>query len=250
MAVVKGYPDARVERDRHPRGGPDMDQRVKATANVLRAPRAAAFAGILFSLMLGVALILIRATIPEDPSDSGAWMTDDRKELVKFALGLIPFAGIAFLWFIGVVRDRIGALEDRLFATVFLGSGLLFVALLFVAASVAAGVLFAPALEDDEAAWSFGRYVSFTLLSIYAMRMGALFVLSTTTIAVRTGIAPRWLGILGYVVTVALLVGVGINGWVSLLMPAWVLLLSIQILLSNRAGGGDEGPERAAGPAP
>jgi hypothetical protein len=226
-----------------------MDQRVTATANVLRAPRAAAFAGILFSVLLGVALILIRATIPEDPSDPAGWMTEDRKELVKFALGLIPFAGIAFLWFIGVVRDRIGALEDRLFATVFLGSGLLFVALLFVAASVAGGVLFTPELEEDAAAWSFGRYVSFTLLSTYAMRMGALFVLSTTTIAIRTGIAPRWLGILGYVVAVALLVGVDVNGWVALLLPAWILLLSVQILLSNRAARRNEVGEVADGAA-
>jgi hypothetical protein len=27
---------------------------------------------------------------------------------VSLALGLLPFAGIAFLWFIGVVRDRLG----------------------------------------------------------------------------------------------------------------------------------------------
>ena len=54
-------------------------------------------------------------------------------------MNLIPFAGIAFLWFIGVLRDRIGEREDRFFATVFLGSGLLFVAMLFVAAAIAAG---------------------------------------------------------------------------------------------------------------
>ena len=43
----------------------------------------------------------------------------------------MPFAGIAFLWFIGVVRDQLGEVEDRLFSTVFLGSGLLFLAMLF-----------------------------------------------------------------------------------------------------------------------
>ena len=49
------------------------------------------------------------------------------------AVSLIPFAGIAFLWFIGVIRTRLGDREDKLFATVFLGSRLLFVALLFLA---------------------------------------------------------------------------------------------------------------------
>jgi hypothetical protein len=39
---------------------------------------------------------------------------------VAIGLNLIPFAGIAFLWFIGVIRDRIGAHEDRFFATVLL----------------------------------------------------------------------------------------------------------------------------------
>jgi len=49
----------------------------------------------------------------------------------------LPFAGIAFLWFIGVLRDRLGELEDRFFATVFLGSGLLFLAMLFASCSSA-----------------------------------------------------------------------------------------------------------------
>ena len=57
------------------------------------------------------------------------------------ALNLLPFAGIAFLWFIGVVRDRIGQGEDRFFATVFLGSGLLFIAMLFVTGAVAGGLV-------------------------------------------------------------------------------------------------------------
>ena len=55
---------------------------------------------------------------------------------MAIALNLVPFAGIAFLWFIGVLRDRIGEREDRFFATVFLGSGLLFVAMIFVAAGI------------------------------------------------------------------------------------------------------------------
>ena len=54
---------------------------------------------------------------------------------------LLPFAGIAFLWFIAVVRDRLGELEDRFFATAFLGSGLLFIAMVFNAAAVAGGII-------------------------------------------------------------------------------------------------------------
>ena len=52
-------------------------------------------------------------------------------------LYLLPFAGIMFLWFVAVIRDQVGELEDRFFATVFFGSGLLFVATLFAAAAAA-----------------------------------------------------------------------------------------------------------------
>jgi hypothetical protein len=67
------------------------------------------------------------AGVPARPSDAGEWLTiRSRREQVEFALGLLLFAGIAFLWFIGVIRDRLGDREDRFFATIFLGSGLLF----------------------------------------------------------------------------------------------------------------------------
>ena len=95
----------------------------------LRTPRAAAVAGIIFSALLITALVLLRLSAPAHASNPGAWLSNPRNRAeVAVALNLIPFAGIAFLWFIGVLRDRIGDREDRFFATVFLGSGLLFVA--------------------------------------------------------------------------------------------------------------------------
>jgi len=45
------------------------------------------------------------------------------------------------LWFIGVLRDRLGEREDKFFATVFFGSGLLFLAMLFAAAAVAGALI-------------------------------------------------------------------------------------------------------------
>jgi hypothetical protein len=84
-------------------------------------------------VLLIAALVLLRLSVPADPRVAGTWLTDPgRRVAVKIALDLIPFAGIAFLRFIGVIRDRAGEREDRFFAIVFLGSGLLFVAMLFV----------------------------------------------------------------------------------------------------------------------
>lgn len=207
-----------------------------------RAPRAAAVAGIFFSLLLGTALVLLRLSVPSEPAEAGAWFTSPtRRAAVSVALNLVPFAGIAFLWFIGVVRDRIGQHEDRLFATVFLGSGLLFIAMLFVAAAVGGGTLADPAIQagstPSPGPWGLGRRVTFTVLNTYAMRMGAVFVLSTTTIALRTRIVPRWLGIGGYVVAVTLLIGVGLTAWVNLVLPGWVLTLSVHILLTRPGTG-------------
>jgi hypothetical protein len=203
-----------------------------------RTPRAAAVAGILFSLMLGVALVLIRVSVPSDPLEAGDWLTDpSRRAAVRVALSLVPFAGIAFLWFLGVVRDRVGQQEDRFFATVFLGSGLLFIAMLFVAAALGGGLLSDPVVEakgiPSRDVWGLGRRMTFTLLNVYALRMGAVFILTTSTIGLRARVIPRWIGVFGYAVGVALLVGVSVTVWANLLLPAWIFLLSVHILVSN-----------------
>jgi hypothetical protein len=75
-------------------------------------PRAAAIAGILFSILLIASLALIRISVPANPQDIGAWLSGGWRN-VNLALNMLPFAGIAFLWFIGVVRDRLGQNEDR-----------------------------------------------------------------------------------------------------------------------------------------
>jgi len=113
---------------------------VSLTRKRLTTPRAAAIAGILFALLYGTSLVLIRISIPSDPAAESAWL-ETNATTVSLALNLLPYAGIAFLWFIGVIRDRLGDMEDRLFATVFLGSGLLFLALTFVGAALAGGLL-------------------------------------------------------------------------------------------------------------
>ena len=108
----------------------------------LKTPRAAAIAGILFSVLLITGLVLFRLSVRADPLETGAWLKTN-SNTVALALNLVPFAGIAFLWFIGVLRDRLGELEDRFFATVFLGSGLLFLAMLYASAAVTGGIIIA-----------------------------------------------------------------------------------------------------------
>src|SRR4026208_488491 len=115
----------------------------------LKTPKAAAIAGIAFSLLLLLILWLLRTSIPADPLEPGAGLATDARA-VTVALNLVPFAGVAFLWFIGVLRDRLGEREDRFFATVFLGSGLLFLGMLFVAAGVIGAIIAAFAAAPNE----------------------------------------------------------------------------------------------------
>jgi hypothetical protein len=204
----------------------------------LRTPRAAAVAGIIFSVLLIAALVLLRLSVPANAGVPGSWLTNHgRRTAVDVALSLVPFAGIAFLWFIGVLRDRIGRREDRFFGTVFLGSGLLFVAMLFVTAAVAGGLLAAASASSSPLGsdvLALGRDVTGLLLNVYSMRMAAVFTLTTVTIARRTEIVSRWLTVAGVVTALVLLIAVSFSDWVELLFPAWILALSLDILLAGR----------------
>jgi hypothetical protein len=131
--------------------------------------------------------------------------------------------------------------EDRFFATVFLGSGLLFVAMLFASAAVAAAV---GAVAHDHAgtvftsgAWDLGRHLSHDLLVVYAMRMAAVFMLATSTILLRTSNAPRWLTVSGYAGALLILLTAGFLAWVELVFPVWLFVLSVHILRAGLARG-------------
>ena len=73
----------------------------------LKTPRAAAIAGIVFSVLFVAAFSMLRISVPSDPTEPGEWLKTS-SSLVGFALNLLPFAGIAFLWFVGALRDRLG----------------------------------------------------------------------------------------------------------------------------------------------
>ena len=222
-----------------------MAHQESVTGTGLRTPRAAAAAGIVFSLLLGLALVLLLVSAPSDAATKGAWLTDtSHRATVAVALNLVPFAGIAFLWFMGVVRDRIGEREDRFFASVFLGSGLLFVAMLFVGAAVAGGLIGAVAAGSavpGPDTLTISRQITHLALHVYALRMAAVFTISTATITLRTKVIPRWIGMTGFAVAAVLLVSVGLTPWVDLLFPAWILLLSIDIMRTGlrRSRGAD-----------
>jgi len=206
------------------------------TSGSLRTPKAAAVAGIVFSVLLVVVLGLFRLSVPADPLDSGAWLQRS-SGTVALALNLMPFAGIAFLWFIGVLRDRLGRQEDRFFATVFFGSGLLFLAMLFASAAVIGAVVIVFTAEPDAMVNSttqrLARALAYNLANVYAIKMAGVFMISLSTVIFRTGIVPRWIAILGFVLALSLLVGSYYISWSFIVLPVWVLLISTYILIDN-----------------
>jgi hypothetical protein len=203
----------------------------------LKTPRAAAIAGILFAVLYGTSLVLIRLSIPgEEELANPAWLATSSKA-VTLALNLVPYAGIAFLWFIGVIRDRLGDQEDRFFATVFLGSGLIFLALTFAGAALAGGLLVSYAAEPDKlvesGVFAYGRSVMYQVLNIYAIRMAGVFMLSLATIWLRTGLMHRGWALVTYALALVLLFSIGFSLWVTVIFPGWVLAVSVYFLILN-----------------
>lgn len=204
------------------------------TPHGLKTPRAAAVAGILFSVLLLTSVLLVLQTLRLDPTDPGDWLGAQSWK-VALALNLIPFAGIAFLWFMGVLRDRMGTQEHKLFATVFLGSGLLFVGLLFTSASAIGAILITHAALPRELSGSvtfiLARSFAYHLTSIYALKMAGVFLLTASTIVLRTGITARWTAFVGYAAAALIILGSHFMDWTFLIFPIWVLVVSINILI-------------------
>ena len=212
------------------------EAKISMARRSLKTPRVAAIAGILFALLYGASLVLVRISIPADHAVDAAWL-ETNSRTISLALNLVPYAGIAFLWFIGVIRDRMGDLEDRFFATVFLGSGLLFLSMTFVGVALAGGLLTSYALEKNTllmgGVYTYSRAVVYNLINIYAIRMAGVFMISLGTIWLRTGLMHRGWAFVSYSLALVLLVSVSFSSWVPLIFPSWVLAVSVYFLVLN-----------------
>lgn len=207
------------------------------TVRALTTPRAAALAGVLFAVLFAAVIVLIRSSLPETAQPGARWI-DDGHDKIRLASEIMPFAGICFLWFIGVVRANLGRFEDKFFATVTLGSGLLFLAMMFASAAVGAGLAESRHYSGTEITASgvgvFGQMLLLKLSKTYALRMAAVFMMSLATIWLRTGLMPRWLVYATYLAAVILMVGGDTSMWLTLAFPIWVLIVSVLFL--RRAG--------------
>ena len=219
-------------------------ERINKARQSMRTPRAAAVAGIIFAVLFGTSMILIRLALPTGLT--GPIIHSGSISSLTVAVSLVPYSGIAFLWFIGVVRDHLGDREDKFFATVFLGGAMLFLAMTFSAAAVTTAMIAAyrmnPVAYSQSDISIFARLLVSAIFNVFAIRMGGVVMLSSGTLWIRTAIMPRWLVFLTYGLALFLLLSISLNPWVTLVFPSWVLVISIYILVLNMRRGKESEP--------
>ena len=203
----------------------------------IRSPRSAALAGIIFSVLMVASMLLLSNTTTQSPADISREWLGARANAVSLALGLVPFAGIAFFWFTGVIRDHIGEREDR-FATVFLGSGISYVVLMFIFAATIGAIFGTYTLADDLLVdgdiYIFGFMFMNEILGNYVLRIAGVYMFSIGTIWTRAAVMPRWLTIITYLLALVFLFFASSIREARYVFPAWVFLTSVYILITNR----------------
>jgi hypothetical protein len=203
----------------------------------LRSPRSAAIAGIVFSVLMTTGMVLMYGIAKDVPRDITRDWLESWSGTASVALAMVPFAGIAFLWFTGVIRDRLGAHEDRFFATIFLSSGIITVVLFFVWAAIFGAImgsssLAAVGLADDDI-YIFGFALMNRIIGDYSLRMAGVYMLAIGSLWHRSGIMPRWLTVSTYILALGFLLAASWAREARFIFPAWVFVVSVHILVLN-----------------
>lgn len=162
----------------------------------------AAAAGVVYSVLSGISLAIVNL-VPQSPTghEWRVWIGEEtHRRMLWAALALASVAAVAFLWFVAVVRRRIGDREDRFFATVFFGSAMVHISIWLVAIGSVAALAIDVSTADGSGLdiVSYARGISSALLFVAGPRIQAVFVASTSTMFLRTRVVPAWVAYLGY----------------------------------------------------
>ena len=206
----------------------------------VRSPRAAAIAGIIYAIIIVTVMVLTRRAGNLQPQDITRELLETWSGPFSLVLTLIPFAGIAFLWFTGVVRDRLREREGRFFATLFFGSGIIQVLLLFIWGAILGTILTMANMTSQGIIdivspdiYIFGVLLMNAIIGNFALRMAGLYMLAIGTLWTRTGLMPRWLTLITYFLALGFLVAAERIRDARFIFPAWVFFVSVYILVLN-----------------
>lgn len=212
----------------------DLDARQQRFRRRVRSLEAAAVAGVVYAVLTIGGLLLLAQFPSLDQSDEEitSWFENSANQSsLILGLNLVAVSSVAFLWFVAVIRRRVGDLEDRFFGTVFLGSGIAYIAIWLVAGAVLAGPAVATSVLDSgsvtEGSASLAAGIGAGLLLVVAPRVQAVFVLTTSAVILRSRVLPRWLAIVGYVVAIAMFLFPLVADPIGLVFPIWVAVVSV-----------------------
>jgi len=210
----------------------------------VRSPRSAAIAGILYSLLTTLSMVLLSNLATTDPSDINSDQLETWSGSASLVLTLVPFAGIAFLWFTGVIRERIGDREDRFFSTIYFGSAIVIVVMSFIWAAIVGAIFGTFALATDvlvdNGIYIFGFALMNQIIGNYVVRMAGVYMLSIGTVWIRAEVMPRWLTIITFIVALGFLFFASVIREARFVFPAWVFLVSVYLLILNYRRSNEE----------
>lgn len=234
----------------------EVTTRPAVSADAAKHARMAGLLGVVFAVLLALALVLVNRSPGLGVSDSdyqAFYGQGGKTVLITVGLYLVPFAGIAFLWHMTTLRLLVRELAPdapAIPSTLQLLSGGLFVGLLFCGAAAAGAVALVndigsgplPGPDVGRALTSIGYAIVF----VYAVRAAGMYVMTTTTLLMHAGVLPRWLGWLSYLLALAMLVATTFNPAVVLVLPGWAALIGIVVLVRAGRPGARALPEAAA----
>lgn len=224
-----------------------------------RSLEAAAVAGMAYSVLAVAGMVLLSRFPDLDMSDEEMtlWFEDaGRRAEVILGLNLVSISAIAFLWFVAVIRRRLGDREDRFFGTVFFGASIAYVGVWLVAAAVMAGPVIVLSAFDNASisseSESLAVGIGAALVLVIAPRLQAVFVITVSNVILRSGFLPRWLAFVGLATGFVMMVIPFISQPLGLAFPAWVMLVSVVILVTGPGRGPvvDQGPEGGTAASP
>ena len=155
---------------------------------------------------------------------------------VLFQFGTGAVKGFAVVLSIGILTS--------FFSTVFFGSGLVLTVARLLATSAAVSPAVGSRLLDSSSlnatviAVADGLGAAVAL--VVAPRMQAVFVITTSTVILRSRALPTWLAYVGYVFGVVMFFVPFIIEPMDVLFPLWMLLVSLTLFFTVRSHGGDE----------
>ena len=213
----------------------------------VRSPRSAAFAGIGYSILMITGMIITTSIARVRLEDITLETLESWSGKASMVIIMVPFAGIAFLWFTAVIRDLLGEREDRFFATLFFGSGIIQVVLLFIWGAIFGAVMTARAMAAagliDSDIYIFGFALMNEIIGNYTLRMAGVYMTAINSLFSKTGLMPRWMTIITYILALGFLLAAERIREARYLFPMWVFLVSVYILVLNYRQTHDEGME-------